>query len=264
MGIEMQKSAEKSRALCTRADRRKTLTASGFHRYFLPTTDYKLCAFRHPSKAHTNVIGFLRPLTQVIRENVRNFYILLQFRGGFAVSAARNGHKEAFARWYARHETARKKLRISAGRRVPGFEAPPAGPEYVQELVDAVGERRAAELCTVHRTTVMRWLDGSVQIPPAALAILRFHAEGVPPGCGDAWRGFKWSGNTLTTPDGRATLSAHEIAGAAHLQAYQSALERRVHELESQLIEMARRVAWGSANDPYVRGGDVRAKAFAE
>lgn len=180
--------------------------------------------------------------------------------------ATPNGHKAAFEKWFLASEKERKRRHITAGRKVPGFETPPPGPDELRYLIDyaprKLSERTMAELCGVHRTTVLRWLDGSVQIPAAAYAMLRFHAEGVPPGCGDAWRGFSWSGDTLTTPDGRTTLTAHEIAGRTYQDNYTRALEDRLAKLEQQLQDMTRRIDWGSANDPYTNPADIRARAF--
>ena len=177
-----------------------------------------------------------------------------------------SGHGEAFAKWFARYNAERLKRQIPQGRKIPDFPSAPPGPDDVHQVIhdgiNPLGERRAAELCNVHRTTIVRWLDGSVQIPPSAFALLEFHANGVPPGCGEAWRGFSWSGNTLTTPDGRTTLTAFEIAGATFQKTYVSTLENRVKELEALLVDMTRRIDWGSANDAFT-GVDPRSKAFA-
>lgn len=182
------------------------------------------------------------------------------------MSPVRSGHAEAYEKWFARYEIERKKRGIARGRNLPDFPLSPPGPDEVREVIfesiNYLGERLAADLCNVHRTTILRWLDGSVQIPPSAMAILRFHAEGVPPGCGDHWRGFRWSGNTVTCPDGKTTLTAYEIAGIGYKEAYTRSLESRVKELELLLLEMTRRIPWGSANDPYQNGQDIRSRAF--
>lgn len=182
------------------------------------------------------------------------------------MGSTRAGHQAAYEKWFSRYEIARKKQRIGRGLNVPGAPPRPPGPEDVriilQDSLRYVGEQRAALLCNVHRTTIKRWLDGTVQIPRAAYDMLRFHAEGVPPGCGDGWRGFSWSGDTLTCPDGRTTLTAFEIAGIGYKHALIDALRERVQQLELQLVEMTARVNWGSANDPYASGQDVRSRAF--
>lgn len=184
--------------------------------------------------------------------------------GGFAMSTTpKNGHAAAYARWFSRCETERKARKIDKGRKVPGFPAAPPGPEDVRRVVDQIGEARAIELCGIHRTTLGRWLDGSVQIPPADWAVLLFHADGVPPGCGDHWRGFQWSGNALTCPDGKTTLTARELEGWQYQAALIDALKRRVAALEGQIVEMARRLGTdGAANDSFSGAQDVRTRAF--
>lgn len=182
--------------------------------------------------------------------------------------ATKTGHDAAFKKWSAAHETERKRRRISAGRTVPGFPRAPASPDDIRYLMDYSPGRLTlamiAELCDVHRTTVMRWLDGSVQIPRSAFAVLRFHAEGVPPGCGERWRGFSWSGDTLTCPDGKTTLTALEIASLGHKNAAIDALTRKCARLERQLVEMTARIDWGCANDAYSAPTDARSSAFTQ
>ncbi len=126
----------------------------------------------------------------------------------------------------------------------------PISPDELRWLLhDAprpVGEARALELLQINRTTLGRWLSGSVRVPHSAALVLRQVAEGVPPGCTDAWSGFSWEGDALVTPAGE-TLTAREIDGLHWQRQYTRSLERRVSELES-MIESLRRVG-GSAND---------------
>lgn len=175
----------------------------------------------------------------------------------------KNGHAAAYAAWFKRFESARKSRHIAPGRKVPGFPAPPPGPDDVRQLLEASANRLtmagAASLCGVHRTTVSRWLDGSVQIPDAAFALLRFHADGVPPGCGDAWRGFSWSADALICPDGKTRVTAQEIAGLGYQRAAFDAACRKIAELESLCAKLAGDVQWNSANDAFVSGPAARA-----
>jgi len=182
--------------------------------------------------------------------------------------AAKNGHAEAYEKWFRRYEVERKKKHISQGRNVLGFPKAPPGPDEVHRVIwdslNPIGDRRAAELCSVHRTTVSRWLDGSVQIPPAAYSLLLFHAEGIPPGCGDAWRGFSWESDAVVCPDGKTRLSAREIAGTGYQRAHIQALQDQVARLESLLVETARRIdPAGCANDLFTNPLDPRSKAFS-
>jgi hypothetical protein len=181
--------------------------------------------------------------------------------------AAKNGHAEAYARWFQRYEIERKKRHISAGRNVPGVPPRPPGPDEVRRVIfdslNPIGERLAAELCNVHRTTIGRWLDGSVQIPPCAYQMLLFHAEGIPPGCGERWRGFQFQGDGVVLPDGKTRLTALEIAGWRYQRLQIDALQQQVERLEKLLVETARRIdPSGCANDAFTSPHDPRTKAF--
>jgi hypothetical protein len=109
-----------------------------------------------------------------------------------------------------------------------------------------VGEARAAEVLQVNRTTIGRWLAGSVKVPHAAALVLRQIAEGVPPGGTDDWMGFGWDGDALVTPTGER-LTARQLDGLHWQRQYTRSLERRVCELEG-MVESLRRVG-GAAND---------------
>ncbi len=126
----------------------------------------------------------------------------------------------------------------------------PDGLRYLlHEAPHPVGEARALALLQVNRTTLGRWLSGQVKVPHAARLVLRQVAEGVPPDCTDAWRGFTWVNDAVLTPTGER-LTAREIDGLHWQRQYTRSLERRVSELETT-IESLRRVG-GSANDAIV------------
>jgi hypothetical protein len=109
-----------------------------------------------------------------------------------------------------------------------------------------VGEARALALLQINRTTLGRWLSGAVKVPHSAALVLRQVAEGIPPGCTQAWHGFTWDGDALVTPTGER-LTAREIDGLHWKRQYTRALERRVIELET-MVDSLRRLG-GSAND---------------
>lgn len=119
-----------------------------------------------------------------------------------------------------------------------------------------VGEARALAVLAINRTTLGRWLAGSVKVPHAAALVLRQLAEGIPPEGTDAWQGFSWEGDALVTPTGER-LTARELDGLHWTRQHTRALVRRVAELES-VVESLRRVG-DSANDAI--GAPVRAGA---
>ena len=128
--------------------------------------------------------------------------------------------------------------------------AAPLSPDSLRYLLHEgprpVGESRALAVLQINRTTLGRWLAGTVKVPHAAALVLRQLADGVPPGGTDDWRGFAWDGDALVTPTGER-LTARELDGLHWQRQYTNALKRRVAELEG-VIESLRRVG-GSAND---------------
>ena len=59
------------------------------------------------------------------------------------------------------------------------------------------------QLSKVHRTTFMRYLDGSSTPPAALLELLRLHATGEPPSLHDEWHGWCFTQGKLFTPANR-------------------------------------------------------------
>lgn len=112
-----------------------------------------------------------------------------------------------------------------------------------------VGESRALTVLQINRTTLGRWLAGTVKVPHAAALVLRQLAEGIPPGGSDHWQGFRFEGDELVTPAGDY-VAARRIESLGWQSQYIEALKRRVVELEAT-IESLRRVG-GSANDAIV------------
>lgn len=129
-------------------------------------------------------------------------------------------------------------------------QAAPLSPDSLRYLLHEgpfpIGESRALAILQINRTTLGRWLAGTVKVPHAAALVLRQLAEGIPPGGTDHWRGFAWDGDALVTPTGER-LTAREIDGLHWQRQYTRSLERRVQELET-VVESLRRVG-GSAND---------------
>lgn len=130
----------------------------------------------------------------------------------------------------------------------------PEGLRYL--LHDApfpVGEARALALLQINRTTLARWLSGTVKVPHAAALVLRQVAEGIPPDGSDKWRGFRFDGDELVTPTGER-LHALRLEKWSWLEdmrkAQIAALEKEMAALRSQ-VESLRRIG-GTANDAIV------------
>lgn len=137
--------------------------------------------------------------------------------------------------------------------RDPTTKARPLSPDGLRYLLHEgpfpVGESRALAVLQINRTTLGRWLAGTVKVPHSAALVLRQLGEGIPPGGTDAWRGFAWDGDALVTPTGER-LTPRELDGLHWQRQYTNALKRRVAELEG-VVESLRRVG-GSANDAIV------------
>jgi hypothetical protein len=132
--------------------------------------------------------------------------------------------------------------------------APPLSPDGLRWLLHEapfpIGEGRALAVLQINRTTLGRWLAGSVKVPHAAALVLRQMAEGIPPGGSDDWRGFQWDGDALVTPTGER-LTARQLDGLHWERQYRKALEREVNALRAELDGLRR--LGGSANDATVR-----------
>lgn len=109
-----------------------------------------------------------------------------------------------------------------------------------------VGESRALTVLQINRTTLGRWLAGTVKVPHSAALVLRQLAEGIPPGGSDHWQGFRFEGNELVTPAGEY-VAARRIESLSWQAQYIESLKRRVAELET-MVDGLRRLG-GSAND---------------
>jgi hypothetical protein len=177
------------------------------------------------------------------------------------------GHSKAFRRWFVRTETARKAARLSPGRLPRDLPPAPTSPDELRRLalesVGALGEARSRELLGVHRTTFRRWLSGESQVPQSAALVLRLLADGLHPLASEEWCGFRFAGDDLILPDGRR-YTAREIQGFHYLQAALDASQRKSQALEATVVELTRRIDWGSANDPFTQAQDPRARAFSE
>lgn len=128
--------------------------------------------------------------------------------------------------------------------------AAPLSPEALRYLLHEspfpVGEARALEVLHINRTTLGRWLAGTVKVPHSARLILEQMATGIPPGGSDHWQGFRWEGDELVTPAGDR-VAARRIEGLTWQDQYIESLKRRVAELEGVVESLSR--LGGSAND---------------
>jgi hypothetical protein len=124
----------------------------------------------------------------------------------------------------------------------------------IDHATRAVGETQALEILGVHRTTLMRWRNGAVRVPHAALALLRIWHEGRLPGMGPDWRGFHFFGDKLYTAAGIG-YTARDIDGWHWAQQNCDAQMRRVAQLEAivrDLSDKLQAAPGAAANDGHV------------
>lgn len=180
-------------------------------------------------------------------------------------NSTRSGHTKAFRKWFSQSEKARKQAGLSPGRTPPGIPSAPTDPDEIRRLlfdaVNSIGKDRALSLLHVHRTTLARWLSGSSQIPESAALVLRLAGDGLHPMASPDWADFRFDGDRLYLPDG-TYYTARELSGMHYQITALRLAEDRIRRLETSIIDLVRRIDWGSANDPYTCPQDLRSRAF--
>lgn len=87
---------------------------------------------------------------------------------------------------------------------------------HLQALIEDWGREAVERHLNVHRTTIKRWLDGSVSMPEAQRAQLALLA-GSYPGTNDKWKGWKfWNG--LLYDDAKNAYSPQDVSGLVLLR----------------------------------------------
>jgi hypothetical protein len=108
-------------------------------------------------------------------------------------------------------------------------------------LLEKYGELGVCRQLNVHRTTVRRWLKGTVQIPGHQLQVIRM-LLGHLPGTEGRWRDWHFFKGDLVAPNGQA-FSAGQVM-AIGLQ------QQRVRALEAEVQRLAVRLAISEAAQP--------------
>lgn len=100
-------------------------------------------------------------------------------------------------------------------------------------LIDAIGQRQVERELNVHRTTVRRWLHGTVGIPGAQRLAVRA-LLGDLPGTAGKWRGWRFHAGYLHSP-------ANDVYEPGEILAIRLQ-QQRVRELERELRELRTRI----------------------
>lgn len=125
----------------------------------------------------------------------------------------------------------------------------------LKRLVELVGQRRVERELNVHRTTVRRWLEGSVRIPGAQHLGIRY-LLGDLPGTAGQWKGWRFHDGLLLSPAGDA-FAPGQVLSLVLLRQQLTAQQAELAELKVRLAiaEEAERRHAGAANE------DLRARA---
>lgn len=135
--------------------------------------------------------------------------------------------------------------------------------EELQLLVEHVGPSWAASVCGVHRTTLGRWLAGSVPVPRAALNALRA-ADGRAPGMGGQWDGWHFVDGVLWSPEGYQYRPGDLMAQVYERPLIRS-LQKQVAEYEARIVSLTKAAAQvdQAANESSTWPGNPATRAFS-
>lgn len=116
----------------------------------------------------------------------------------------------------------------------------------LKRLVDLVGESRVLRELGVHRTTLRRWLSGSVRCPGAqALAVRALLGD--LPGTAGAWKDWRFHDGKLVSPGGD-TFSAGDVLSLIFLRQQLSAQRRELDTLRAR-VRVLEHLTQESANE---------------
>lgn len=152
--------------------------------------------------------------------------------------------------------------------RMPPPAAAPAQPvlqvnrqprQDLARLIELIGQRRVERELNVHRTTVKRWLEGTVKIPGAQHQAIR-GLLGDLPGTAGQWTGWRFHDGRLLSPAGDA-FSAGQVLSLILLRQQLATQQREIAELKVRLAiaEEAERRHAGAANEPLAGWHKARA-----
>jgi hypothetical protein len=133
----------------------------------------------------------------------------------------------------------------------------------LQTLVEHVGPTWDASVCGVHRTTLGRWLSGSVAVPRCAINALRA-ADGRAPGMAGKWDGWRFVDGVLWSPDG-VPYTPGDLLAQQYERPLIRSLERQVREYEARIVRLTKAAAAvdSAANQSHTWPNDPASRAFS-
>lgn len=126
----------------------------------------------------------------------------------------------------------------------------------LRALIDTIGRVRVERELNVHRTTVARWLEGTVKIPGHQHQVIRMLLGDLPGTCGK-WNGWRFYDGQLVAPSGKDSFGPGDVLSLIILRQQLTAQRREIEALKIRLkiTEEAERRHAGAANE------DLRVRA---
>lgn len=111
----------------------------------------------------------------------------------------------------------------------------------ITQLIEACGISRAERLLDVHRTTIHRWLAGTIQPPVTVLYTLRADVYGQLPNMTNKdWEGWRFGNDgMLYSPDGRGFHAGH-LLSHQYLHHLISAQRQEITSLREKIANLER------------------------
>ena len=124
----------------------------------------------------------------------------------------------------------------------------------LRQLIELIGQRRVERELNVHRTTIKRWLAGTVTIPGKAHQVIKM-LLGDLPGTAGKWTGWRFHDGQLLSPAGEG-FSAGDVLSLILLRQQLTAQRHEIEALRVRLAvaEQAVETLAPSANDARLYG----------
>jgi hypothetical protein len=108
----------------------------------------------------------------------------------------------------------------------------------LRDLIEMRGRDTTERLLNVHRTTIKRWLDGSVKMPEATRLMVRM-LLGHLPGTEGQWEGWRFWKGELHSPEGER-FRVGDLTGLRYERLAADAARRELAEARATIADLVR------------------------
>jgi hypothetical protein len=108
----------------------------------------------------------------------------------------------------------------------------------LRDLIEMRGRDAAERLLNVHRTTIKRWLDGSVKMPETTRLMVRM-LIGHLPGTDGHWEGWRFWKGELHSPEGER-FRVGDLTGLRYERLAADAMRRELAEARATIADLVR------------------------